>query len=342
MFENYNKVLESLLFPKRWWIPHIIFWIFIYLDEFLSIFNITVQREYYFYLETYISFVLDVITVYINLYILFPKFFLKNKIPTYLVLTFLTLFLNSFIIVLSDWSYYDDLQDIATMMIGVIITTTPILAMAVGIKIFKNYIHTQDRVNELETTNLKTELEFLKNQMNPHFLFNSLNNIYVQSRKRPTEAPDSILQLSDLLRYQLYDCSQEKVPLTSEIKYIDNYLKLDALRKNGQAVNMEVLGNPNGQQVAPFLFIPFVENAVKHGIGTDTTAFLNIKFEVAPKNLEFTIENSKPKLPITHEDGGIGLANVQRRLELLYPDRHDLNIKDSEKTYEVNLSLELN
>ncbi len=336
MANFYDKSLSWISNDRYWWVWHLLFWIFIYLDEVLSLVGIT--EAFDSYLETFITLVIDIVTVYFNLYILFPLLFLKNRIPQYFGITLITILVNAFI---SAYVFYGaaDASSLRTALIGSFVGTTTIMAMAFAIKLFKNYIANQQRVNELETTGLKTELEYLKNQINPHFLFNSLNNIYVQSRKRPTEVPNSILQLSDLLRYQLYDCSNEKVPLKSEISYVNNYLQLDALRKSNAQIDFNVEGNPNGQQVAPFLFIPFVENAIKHGMSLENESFIHINFEIEKEQVKFRVKNSKPEKPIPSKDGGIGLVNVQRRLDLLYPNKHELKISDQKTDYEIELTL---
>ena len=265
----------------------------------------------------------------------------------YVGFTSITLIINVLISILDfeepyDFSNPEDVSIYIDTFISSLITTGTILVAAVGIKFFKGYIADQERLKELETINLRTELDFLKNQINPHFLFNSLNNIYVQSRKRPQEASESILLLSDLLRYQLYDCSKEKVLLKNEIEYLKNYLEMDKMRKLDVEIDFQIDGHPNGTMVAPFIFVPFVENAVKHGNAVEGKSFLNVLFKIQSNQIHFSIENSKPILPNESEVGGIGLKNVKRRLELLYPNKYQLDIKDKENKYKVDLTLNLN
>ncbi|MEL6867316.1 MAG: histidine kinase, partial [Bacteroidota bacterium] len=226
-----------------------------------------------------------------------------------------------------------------TILVQDFVHTTLVLGMAVGIHIARRFLRNQAKIQQLETTSLKTELAFLKHQINPHFLFNSLNNIYVQNRKAPGDASESILLLSDLLRYQLYDCAKDKVYLKTEIEYLKNYLKLDKIRKSNAKLEFNVNGEANGMLVAPFLFIPFVENAVKHGMGLDNESFIRINFDIQPKRIKFSITNSKPTKPYPNVKGGIGLVNVRRRLKLLYPDRHHLKITSGKETYRVEMSL---
>jgi len=337
--------LSWIFDAKKWWIFHILFWLFIYLDEVLSLFGITSSMGNYLYLIPTIT--ADILLVYFNIYYLVPKFLLKNRFWEYAGISAITLIINVLISVLDfeqpyDFSNPEDVSIYIDSFTASFITTGTILVAAVGIKFFKGYILDQERLIELETANLRTELDFLKNQINPHFLFNSLNNIYVQSRKRPKEASESILLLSDLLRYQLYDCSKEKVLLKNEIDYLKNYLEMDKMRKLDVEIDFRIDGQPNGTMVAPFIFVPFVENAVKHGNAVEGKSFLNVYFKIETNQLHFSIENSKPLLPNEREVGGIGLKNVKRRLELLYPQKHQLNVDDKKNSYKVDLTLNLN
>jgi LytS/YehU family sensor histidine kinase len=146
--------------------------------------------------------------------------------------------------------------------------------------------------------------------------------------------------LSDLLRYQLYDCAKDKVNLSDEIAYLENYLKIDKLRKTRADIDFQVIGSPGGIQIAPFLFIPFVENALKHGISLENESFIKVIFDIRPKELHFEITNSKPQQPmIAHLKGGIGLANISRRLDLIYPNRYRLDIDNQKNYYKVTLSI---
>lgn len=336
--------LSWIFEEKYWWVYHLIFWVFVYLDEFLSIFGITSFEGSY--LDLIPSFIADLLLVYLNIYYLLPKFLLKNRFWEYLGYSLILLFLNVLISLIDfrepyDFSNPEDVDYLINAFFFTLMQTGIILMAGVGIKFFKSYILDQEKVSNLETTNLKTELAFLKNQINPHFLFNSLNNIYVQSRKRPAEASESILLLSDLLRYQLYDCAKEKVLLRNEVDYLKNFLKLDKIRKAEAKISFNVYGEPGGIVIAPFIFIPFVENAVKHGLTEENNSFVKIIFDIKPNQIQFTIENAKPKLANTYEVGGIGLTNVKRRLELLYPNQYILKINDGKDIYKVHLLLNL-
>lgn len=337
MKNTLTKPFEWILQDRYRVLFHLVFWFVMYLDEWLSLLGVTEAYEDIWVIL--LPFAIDAAMVYLNLYILIPQFLLKGKLWIYALLTLFSLALVSveqyaiFDFGCGDCSVWED------VLFNILMPTLTLLGTAIAVKMFKIYLQSQYRLKDLETTNLKTELSYLKNQINPHFLFNALNNIYVLSRKRPDEAPEAILLLSDLLRYQLYDCVQEKVALKDEIEYLKNYLKLDELRKTNTRIDFDVQGEVNGKTVAPFLFLPFVENAVKHGMDSNGESYISISFDVSEQEIYFRVANSKPQQAYEKEVGGIGLVNVQRRLDLIYSDKYKLDIRDEAELYVVDLYL---
>lgn len=189
---------------------------------------------------------------------------------------------------------------------------------------------------------LQTELKLLKSQINPHFLFNSLNNIYALSVMDSDKTQQSISYLSDMLRYVLYECEQEWVPLSKEITYMENYIKLYALKSSvPYPITTEFNMEHSAIRVAPMLFIPFMENALKHSnIEKRKGAFIRIKIQATKAAIQFEIENSIPQDAVQKDEvGGIGLENVKRRLEILYPQKHELNIDSNGATFKVALNI---
>ncbi len=340
-----NKLLDLILNNRYRIVWHILFWILMYLDDFLSLFGLTSSYDPEGMKYAFFGIILDMIMVYINFYILIPKLFLKGKYLEYGLLTLLTLVINIGLITYNDFGdigmEFDDGTYLTFWDIVILpfVLTMTLLGTAVAIKLFKGYVADQQYIADLKSSNLETELAYLKDQINPHSLFNALNNIYVQSQVRPAEASESILLLSELLRYQLYDCAKEKVYLKDEINYLRTYLKLDALRKNKAKIDFNILGNPDRRMVAPFLFIPFIENAVKHGMSSDNESQVLIQLEILEKEIQFMVKNTIPSIKNKVVQGGIGLKNVQRRLKLLYPDRHQLIISDNGEHYEIRLTL---
>lgn len=191
---------------------------------------------------------------------------------------------------------------------------------------------------------LQTELKFLKSQINPHFLFNSLNNIYSLSMIDSGKTQQSISYLSDMLRYVLYECEQKTVLLDKELTYINNYIKLFSLKSSRAypiTTNFKVM-NPS-IRVAPMLFIPFMENALKHSnIEKIDGSFIRIQIFADLSEIKFDIENTVPSEPSTKDDvGGIGIENVKRRLDILYPENYNLEIHETDKTFKVKLKINI-
>ena len=197
---------------------------------------------------------------------------------------------------------------------------------------------------QIRSEKLESEMKWLKWQTNPHFLFNALHNIYALSVMKSDKAPDHLLRLSEMLRYMLYECNEERVPLENEIEYLHNYIALQQL-KDSQGLNIElqINGEVKGKQMAPMLLLPFVENAFKHShIENREHGWIRMDLSVDHSDLSFTVRNSLPQKKYTKDEyGGIGHKNVVRMLDLAYPDKHQLSIAEGDDYFEVNLKLRL-
>jgi two-component system, LytTR family, sensor kinase len=194
---------------------------------------------------------------------------------------------------------------------------------------------------DLENQRLTAELAFLKSQINPHFLFNSLNSIYSLAYQKSDTTPDAILKLSEIMRYMLYECNDNKVDLSKELQYLQNFIDLQKLRFGDKAyIDFRVEGNVTNQKIVPLLLIAFIENAFKHGIANDEASPIKMQISVNKEHLQFIIQNKKHKNNMD-AIGGIGLSNVRRRLDLLYPGNYNLEIRDEKDTYTSELSLVL-
>lgn len=223
-----------------------------------------------------------------------------------------------------------------------LITIAYIIATLVEIFLFAQRKEEEIIINKNEA--LQTELKLLKSQINPHFLFNALNNIYALSAIDAGRTQKSISYLSDMLRYVLYECEQEIVPLYKEIDYIENYIKLFSL-KSSKTYPISTTFSIEDQNVpiVPMLLIPFLENALKHSnIEKIEGTFINLKITSFTDGIDFELENSKPEHVVVKDDvGGIGIENAKKRLAILYPDRHELMINETSKAFKVNLKLRL-
>lgn len=194
---------------------------------------------------------------------------------------------------------------------------------------------------ESTSEKLATEMKFLKSQINPHFLFNALHNIYTLSFLKSDLAPDMILKLSDMLRYNIYDCSADTVLLRKEVDYLNNYIELQRLKDSELNVALEI-GNIGEQiRIAPMLLIPFLENSFKHSKIEDVeSSWIKMRLVTDEQGIHFHISNTVPENHFVKDrQGGIGLQNVKRRLELLYPDTHELTILQEAQQFTVDLHI---
>ncbi|GAB3428544.1 histidine kinase [Niabella aquatica] len=204
------------------------------------------------------------------------------------------------------------------------------------------WIDQKDKVKNIEITQLQSELRYLRTQINPHFLFNGLNTIYGNINSENEEARNIVLQFSDLLRYSLYEADVEWVELGQEIACLENYVALQKARRNQNLeISFSVKAPKQSVKIAPLIFIPFVENAFKHGLAVgDTDSFVEISLhQKVQEHILFHCSNSYEDRPA--KQSGIGLANVKRRLNLLYPEKHRLKISDNGHVYSIDLCIEL-
>lgn len=310
----------------------------------------------------------QIIIAYINMELLIPKYFIRKqywKYAGYVLLCFVGFYLiYEFILPIifhqsgppqvnermqgrAQWMrdnpermhrgfrlrmYYSFVQMLAIYFLSTAFKTSQIA------------LKREKEASELKSENLNSELKFLRSQINPHFLFNALNNIYSLSVMKSDKTPDNILKLSDMLRYIIYDCNANKVPLEKEINYINNYIDLQKL-KDDQITNIDVdiTGADPNSMIAPMIFIPFIENSFKHSKIEDIKqGWIKMKIENTNNHLLFTINNSLPKETYTKDKaGGVGLENVKRRLELLYPETHKLIIEPTADEFRVELKVSL-
>lgn len=288
--------------------------------------------------------------VYFNLYYLIPNYLSKNQFLTYSLLFVLSCLIvtplrEMALFLLFDINLASQKMLLQMLFLDFIFIFLIASVSTVG-KIISDWLrHVRER-QELQRKTMQSELRFLKSQVNPHFLFNTLNNLYALTLKKDERAPEIVIKLSEMMRYMLYECNEKRVPLRKEVSYIKNYLDLERLRQGKNAdIIFEVNGRVGEQEVAPLMFTPFLENSFKHGLNHHISeGFVKIELNVDEQNVHFFIENSKaPALPKdpNRRSGGIGLVNVRRRLDLLYPEHYDLSIDNNPNTYAVNLLLEL-
>lgn len=220
-------------------------------------------------------------------------------------------------------------------------------AFPAGLLMAVKYVDTQLAANELEKNLIKekltTELQFLKKQLNPHFLFNTLNNIYVLSRKRSNKTPEVVIKLSELLSFMLYESDQQTITIEKEIKFLEDYISLEKIRyTDGLSIVFNKIVDDDSQKIAPLLLLPLVENAFKHGASENHyDSFININLFLKEHQLVFTIENSFEEALNDNKSTNIGLHNTNRQLELLYKEQK-LKIEKIENVFKIRLEVNLN
>jgi len=338
--------MEKFFVDRKFWgFRHGLFWLVIYADAIFPLFY-----EYEGVSEIYdllIMVTLDMILVYTNIYILIPKFLVKKKYAYYILGTIFSVLLVvicNYVSVYISWTAeeLEDLDWIGSLLQSAFYTAGT-LGIAAAIKITKYFYERQNHLNELKQSQLTSEVNYLKQQTNPHFLFNTLNSIYVLAKQKRENTPAAIMLLSDLMRYQTYDASSEKVPLTKEVEFIRNYLELEKLRRDKLHVNINIEGNIKGELIEPLLFLPFIENAVKHSASTDEQVeTIDILLQDLGERLILNVKNSIGENALNSmqkENSGFGLKNAYKRLNLLYPESHTLNVIESSDTYQLQFTI---
>lgn len=284
---------------------------------------------------------------YLNIYVLTPRYLIRNKWGLYFsFLVALVLCVMGFIFLFQELMFkVDDTSEEINYFERVInilstfLSTSLLFAGTTTFVLFRYWIQNMQQASELQSATLQSELKMLKNQINPHFLFNMLNNANIMIDEDPNIASDILVKLEDLLQYQINDSTQEKVYLRDDINFLTDYLELEKIRRDHFEYKIEKKGDTDSIQVPPLLFITFVENAVKHNSDSLAFSYVKIFFSIEGNKLTFTCENSIPQRPTPKKGGGLGLVNIRRRLDLLYNDNYLLEFKKTEKNYIIYLEL---
>ena len=346
--------LENILFRTPRIIWHLIFWA-VYILFFGIVYG-SFEDQYGKQIAIQATHALvQIPAVYLTLYVLMPKLLFKGKYTEF----FAWLLLLIAVFAMFSWFEYlffqhpvfwpNDTFESPLFNLGKILKAVnniyPVVAMAVVFKWFKFWYVEQKKNQQLVEDKLEAELKFLKSQIHPHFLFNTLNNLYALTLKQSKEAPEVVLKLSELLDYMLYECNADRVPLSREVRLVKDYIALEKIRYGERlTVNLNVTNENGDENVAPLIILPFVENAFKHGASDELEAsWISIDISLKHKSLTLKVENSKS----SHTESvdqfaykeGIGLKNVKRRLEILYPESHELNIHESSDSFLVVLKL---
>ncbi|WP_257667913.1 sensor histidine kinase [Parapedobacter tibetensis] len=285
---------------------------------------------------------------WLNIHWLIPRYLLRRKYGNYFGLVFLLII--GYLLMQSLYDHYlfgyvlgpNRNVHLSASLIYNFTHTSLYLLLTVALKFSIDWYEQKKLLQEAEVGKLQAEVNYLRSQVNPHFLFNALNNLYALTIKKSDKAPDIVLKLSELMEYMLYESNETFVPIEKEIKYLSNYLELEKIRQGNQAdIRLTVTGNSGNCRIPPFLILPLVENAFKHGISKAVHhAYLHVSICIG-RELEVKIENNKLNFQQPDQNGGIGLFNLKKRLELLYPGSHDLKIMDQPDYYRVLLKIDL-
>ncbi len=336
-----NTVLKHIIF----WVTYLLLWSvrdLVYHDDYLDLLQ-----------SNTISTICYAFGVYINLYWLMPRLLLKKKYWLYGVVLIITVLFFAYLTALTLYYYFNVIHQPAlkdtffTSLEGFIFLITEqfmLIAVTSVFYLLDGWYKNEQRLKSLENKNLSTELNVLKSQVNPHFLFNALNSVYVLINSDQNKARETLANISELLSHQLYDGSKERVPLNKELKHIKNYIDLEQVRQ-GEKVKIcwKVEGASQNHSIAPMLLIPFVENAFKHGLKSNSSSNkIDIYVSIINGNITFNCSNAINTESRVSEHGGVGLSNVQRRLDLIYPNTHQLEITKNGKIYNVQLKIKLN
>nr|WP_298998815.1 histidine kinase [uncultured Allomuricauda sp.] len=304
--------------------------------EILSIWTIKdrFDTDFLFYLRGINYAVIIMIIIWFNHFVLIPFFLDKRKYLLYGILLIGSIFLGSYI------KGYESGWEVVSKFFFFLIYTT---GTGMAAFLLRRNIIIQRETDEKEKLQREIELNYLKEQVNPHFLFNSLNSIYSLSRQQSPETPIVVMQLSELMRYQLESAKKDTVLLREELEFLENYLLLEEKRLSKRCtIEFVIGGDLLDYSIAPMLLIPFVENAVKHGAqSTNKQSVIDVSATMKKTKLHFSVVNSKPTIVNESKREGMGLENVKRRLNLLYPNSHTLIINDTDKVYRVNLTIDL-
>jgi two-component system LytT family sensor kinase len=319
---------------------HIYFWMFLFLLVF-----VTPGKEGTTFLMKVIGGLRIVGTGFFPVYFhffLFERYFYKRKYALYAALLIPVMIL--YIVLLRQFAVlvFNENMDLFSFAL----LTAFLILLTTSIKVLKRGIGERFLFQEIKAKQVQTELELLKAQINPHFLFNTLNNLYGMARKKDKATADGIAGLSHLMRYMIHDSKADKIRLDKEVEQIRRLIDLQRLRFDEEdkiEIDFRVEGDIENVLVPPMLMIPFVENAFKHGIALSAPSFVHIRLKAVDTQIRFQVQNSLHSRQNEKRDteSGLGLQNVKRRLELLFPDSHELSVRTADRTYHVELIIRM-
>jgi two-component system, LytTR family, sensor kinase len=339
---------QFTLLIRRYKLHHVVFWT-AYILFWMQVYKNFYQSTLDLFLVTFVYAVSHGVLYYVTQYLLIPRLLRKKKVLLFI------LFFAGILAILIVVMFFSIQWILGVALVGTFgpsllpiiflfgFSNVFMVALLLSIKMIIDNLKNQRIEERKEKERLETELQYLKSQVNPHFLFNTINSVYVLIKKDPEKASQTLIKLSDLLRAQLYDFGKERITIEEETEYLENYMELEKMRK-GEKLHLgyDKGSSVKGFSIAPLILMPFLENCFKHVSsysGNENT--IRVKLNYSNNQFRAMFFNTREENQQPVGPGGIGLKNVQRRLELLYPGTHSLAIYDRPDSYEVNLTLEI-
>jgi two-component system, LytTR family, sensor kinase len=344
-FHTFNRILQIR------WVNHLIYWVlFVLIGSY--IFSYQQNFPYIFYLlNLVVHLPVLMLYTYFVIYRLVPDFLLRSRYFSFFGLLVVSTVLASLLkLYVSKNVYYalfipqalhpHEWYSFDSFLINLLWITGPTVLFAM-FKYYKNWIKSQDISNETERKRLATELQVLKGQLNPHFLFNTLNNIYSLALSKSDRTAVVIEKMSDMFRFIIYECNAIEVPVSKELKLIDDYIELEQLRYSDRlSIQFKKEIDNQNHLIPPMLLYSFVENCFKHGSSPDPDEpWIKLSLHVRNNILTFEARNSIPKKPKKTHTEGVGFLNGKRRLELIYPTSHRLTVREENNEFFVRLEI---
>ncbi len=350
---KYLSFMKGTLAIHHTFVQHLLFWSLYFLFNVLR-WGLYFDDFSYSFQSNLVEFSMHLIVVYFNLLVLVPRFFPFKLFRYAASLLAATLFISLFRILLTYQLVTTEVWKEASIagldlfdpnyFVAVFVGELYVVGFTMAIKLGIDYINNIKKTKELENKKLEAELSFLRSQVQPHFFFNTLNNLYSLTLTQSKKAPDTVLKLSELMSYVIYEGKSKRVLLSKEIKHINAYLELEKLRyDNRLQINLEIIGTIDNYYMPPLILVPFIENCFKHGNTHSDTIPINIIVEVSNNKLTYTVSNNvMPKTSdILEERGGIGIKNATRRLDLLFKKNYSLEIQEEKEKFTIKLSMPL-
>ncbi|HNW51756.1 MAG TPA: histidine kinase [Prolixibacteraceae bacterium] len=344
---------------------HVLIWVIIFFFP-QYIFKVFGFGDIRFLSHFYVNTIVYGLLFYVNYLWFVPKFYFRNKKAVYFLAAFLLILALYFVLVyINDQVLFNPeknklLGEVKRKMeedrigkrppmeifriLNFAFSSIMITGFALGLGFMERHRENERQRKELEKEKLHSELAFLKNQISPHFFFNTLNNIYSLTSIDTPAAQEAILKLSKLMRYLLYDSEHGETSINLEIEFMTNYIALMKLRLSPKVdLKVSFPSEFSDFSIPPLLFVPFIENAFKHGISNRETSFVDISMAIQNGEIQFSTSNSlfKSNQPSDPEHSGIGLDNVKKRLALLFPGKHQLSIMQTDNVFSIHLKIEL-